>query len=52
MKINADVVMPVVLSFFISVIVSPIVIPFLKKLKIGQTVREEGVEAHKAKNGH
>ncbi len=51
MKINADVVMPVVLSFFISVIVSPIVIPFLKKLKIGQTVREEGVEAHKAKNG-
>lgn len=51
MKVNADVVMPVVLSFFISVIVSPIVIPFLKKLKIGQTVREEGVEAHKAKNG-
>lgn len=51
MKVNADVVIPVVLSFFISVIVSLIIIPILKKLKIGQTVREEGVETHKAKNG-
>ena len=51
MKVNSDVIMPVVLSFFISVVLSPIVIPFLKKLKIGQTVREEGVQSHKVKNG-
>ena len=51
MEVNSDVVVPVVSAFFISVILSPIVIPFLRKLKIGQTVREEGVQAHKAKNG-
>lgn len=41
----------VILSFLISVVLSPIVIPFLRKLKIGQTEREEGLESHKAKTG-
>lgn len=51
MKIQSDIVIPVVMSFFVSVVLSPIVIPFLKKLKIGQTVRSEGVQSHKVKNG-
>lgn len=51
MEIQSDVVIPVVMSFLISVVLSPIVIPFLKRLKIGQTVREEGVQSHKVKNG-
>lgn len=48
---NSDVVMAVVLSFLFSVALSPIVIPYLKRLKIGQTVREEGMASHKVKNG-
>lgn len=51
MKISADILMPVVIGFVISVVLSPIVIPFLRKMKIGQTVREEGVQSHKLKNG-
>lgn len=41
----------VILSFLTSVVLSPIVIPYLKKLKIGQTEREEGLESHKVKTG-
>ncbi len=51
MEVNSDVIMSVLISFVISVVLSPIVIPFLRKLKIGQTVREEGVQSHKQKNG-
>lgn len=46
-----DVIMPVLISFFISVILSPIVIPYLKKLKFGQFVREDGPESHLKKSG-
>ena len=41
----------VIISFLASVVLSPIVIPYLKKLKIGQTEREEGLESHKVKTG-
>lgn len=46
-----SIVIPVIISFAISVVLSPVVIPFLRKLKIGQTEREEGVKAHQKKNG-
>lgn len=42
---------PVILSFSISVILSPVIIPFLKKLKFGQYIREEGPQAHMKKSG-
>lgn len=51
MECRMEVIVPVILSFLVSVILSPFVIPLLRKMKIGQTVREEGVQAHKAKNG-
>ena len=45
------VVIPVLISFVISVILAPIVIPLLTRMKVGQTVREDGVSAHLKKSG-
>ncbi|MGN0347827.1 MAG: phospho-N-acetylmuramoyl-pentapeptide-transferase [Lachnospiraceae bacterium] len=45
------VVIAIMLSFGISVVLGPVVIPFLRKLKFGQTVREDGPETHLKKNG-
>ena len=46
-----DTVIPVLLSFSISVILCPVVIPFLKRLKFGQYVREDGPRSHLKKAG-
>jgi phospho-N-acetylmuramoyl-pentapeptide-transferase len=52
MKMNkSDVILPILISFGISVLISPIVIPFLKKLKFGQFVRDDGPESHLKKSG-
>lgn len=48
---EARIVIPVLISFVISVVLGPIVIPFLRKLKMGQTEREEGVKSHLKKKG-
>ena len=48
---NSNVIIPILISFVISLLVGPIVIPFLTRLKIGQTEREEGVQAHLKKAG-
>lgn len=45
------VVIPVLISFVISVILGPVIIPFLRKLKMGQTERVEGVQSHLKKAG-
>ena len=45
------VLIPILISFFISVVLSPFVIPFLKKLKFGQFVRDDGPESHLKKSG-
>ena len=39
------------LSFFITVILALIIIPILKKLKIGQNERDDGPESHMKKQG-
>ena len=44
-------VVPVIISFAVSVILSPVIIPFLKKLKAGQTVRDDGPKTHLKKTG-
>ena len=41
----------VLTAFGLSVILCPIIIPFLKKLKFGQNVREEGPREHLKKSG-
>lgn len=46
-----DTVIPVLLSFSISIILCLVVIPFLKRLKFGQYVREDGPRSHLKKAG-
>ncbi|MDD6208450.1 MAG: phospho-N-acetylmuramoyl-pentapeptide-transferase [Clostridiales bacterium] len=44
-------ILPVLISFAVSVLLSPLFIPFLKKLKFGQYVRDDGPQSHLKKNG-
>ena len=45
------IIIPVLLSFALSVIMGPVVIPILRKLKMKQTEREDGVKSHLKKAG-
>ncbi|HIW82924.1 MAG TPA: phospho-N-acetylmuramoyl-pentapeptide-transferase [Candidatus Dorea gallistercoris] len=42
---------PVLIAFALSVIMGPVIIPILRKLKMGQTEREDGVKSHLKKAG-
>ena len=44
------ILIPVLISFGIATLLGPIVIPFLRKLKVGQTEREE-LKSHQIKTG-
>lgn len=48
---GSSIIMPILISFVISVAAGPIIIPFLKKLKVGQTVRDDGPKTHLKKTG-
>jgi phospho-N-acetylmuramoyl-pentapeptide-transferase len=48
---NFKVVIPVLISFVISLVLGPIIIPFLRRLKMGQTERVDGVQSHLKKAG-
>lgn len=41
----------IAVSFLITVMVAPLFIPFLRRLKFGQSIREEGPESHQQKSG-
>ncbi|OKL37214.1 phospho-N-acetylmuramoyl-pentapeptide-transferase [Domibacillus mangrovi] len=41
----------IAVSFFITVLIAPLFIPFLRRLKFGQSIREEGPESHQQKSG-
>ena len=43
--------MPVLVAFVLSVIMGPVIIPVLRRLKMGQTEREDGVKSHLKKAG-
>lgn len=45
-----EIVIPVIIAFAISALLGPVVIPFLRRLKVGQTERKE-LESHLKKNG-
>lgn len=45
------VVIPVLISFAISLALGPVLIPFLRRLKASQTEREDGVKSHLKKAG-
>ena len=48
---DVKIALPVLISFAISAAAGPIVIPILRKLKVGQTVRDDGPQTHLKKNG-
>ncbi|AYV71269.1 MULTISPECIES: phospho-N-acetylmuramoyl-pentapeptide-transferase [Niallia] len=41
----------ILLGFLITVLISPFFIPFLRRLKFGQSIREEGPKSHQKKTG-
>ncbi|SEN29133.1 Phospho-N-acetylmuramoyl-pentapeptide-transferase [Mesobacillus persicus] len=41
----------IIVSFLITVVLSPVFIPFLRRLKFGQSIREEGPQSHQKKTG-
>ena len=45
------IVIPVLIAFCLSVLMGPVVIPFLRRLKMGQTERVDGVQSHLKKAG-
>lgn len=51
MILGTEVIIPLLIAFAISVALSPVVIPFLRKLKVGQTERVDGVQSHLKKAG-
>ena len=48
---DVKIALPVLISFAISAVLGPVIIPFLRKLKMGQTERTEGVQSHLKKAG-
>lgn len=50
-KMNNTAVISVIIAFILSVLLGPIMIPFLRRLKVGQTVRDEGPKSHLKKSG-
>ncbi|AIF66284.1 MULTISPECIES: phospho-N-acetylmuramoyl-pentapeptide-transferase [Terribacillus] len=41
----------IAVAFIVTVLISPIIIPFLRRLKFGQSIREEGPKSHMKKSG-
>ena len=46
-----DTILSILISFGISAAMCPVLIPFLKRLKFGQQVRDDGPQAHLKKAG-
>ncbi|RDW18468.1 phospho-N-acetylmuramoyl-pentapeptide-transferase [Oceanobacillus arenosus] len=44
-------IITIAIAFLITVLLSPIFIPFLRRLKFGQSIREEGPQSHLKKTG-
>ena len=42
----------IIMGFLIAVLLSPIFIPFLRRLKYGQSIREEGPKSHQKEKRH
>jgi phospho-N-acetylmuramoyl-pentapeptide-transferase len=41
----------IIMAFLITVVLAPVFIPFLRRLKFGQSIRDEGPESHQKKTG-
>ncbi|WP_039765291.1 MULTISPECIES: phospho-N-acetylmuramoyl-pentapeptide-transferase [unclassified Caldicellulosiruptor] len=49
--LDVDTILAIIISFLIVLIVMPIAIPFLRYLKCGQVVRDDGPQTHHKKSG-
>ncbi|TCK97865.1 phospho-N-acetylmuramoyl-pentapeptide-transferase [Natranaerovirga hydrolytica] len=48
---NFSFITPILIAFGVNVVLSPIIIPFLSKLKFGQYIRDDGPTSHLKKQG-
>ena len=51
MFISIDTILAALIAFALTAVICPILIPFLIRLKVGQTERKEGVQSHLKKAG-
>lgn len=51
MQENGQIIRVIIVSFLIALFLGPVVIPVLKRLKVGQSIREEGPKSHYKKSG-
>ena len=51
MQGNGQIIRVIIVSFLIALFLGPVVIPILKRLKVGQSIREEGPKSHFGKTG-
>lgn len=49
--LERSMLMTILMAFLIAALISPILIPFLRRLKFGQSIREEGPKSHQKKSG-
>lgn len=51
MQVNGQIIRVIIVSFLIALFLGPVVIPVLKRLKVGQSIREDGPKTHFGKSG-
>ncbi|HBD63204.1 MAG TPA: phospho-N-acetylmuramoyl-pentapeptide-transferase [Clostridiales bacterium] len=51
MHINIQIIRVIIVSFLIALFLGPVIIPALRRLKVGQSIREEGPKSHYSKSG-
>lgn len=51
MAANIQIIRVIIVSFLISLFLGPVIIPILRRLKVGQSIREEGPKSHYQKSG-
>ncbi len=51
MQDSSQIIRVIIVSFLITLFLGPVVIPVLRRLKVGQSIREEGPKSHYAKSG-
>ena len=49
--VDVSILLPILISFGVSAVCAPILMPFLRRLKVGQTERDEGPKSHLKKSG-
>jgi phospho-N-acetylmuramoyl-pentapeptide-transferase len=48
---NSKILVPLIMGFVFSIVLGPIIIPTLHRLKFGQNIRKEGPKSHQKKSG-